>query len=313
MQPSFCGYADGFTENSNILLIVLSVMNNDFDQIERVVQSSLKSGSRRRGLTEVEKLVIKSIVQSMTYQQASAKYLYTESSFQNAASRLFKDLSSVMGESINRRNFVDTIAKKQLVELDGNPVEKMKFERIQANLWVQGNKAKIVSVSYSAPQFLDVTEYLIKYSQHFDATFCLDVNIQLPVLEMLWKLCDVLQVPLPAPRHDKELILQLIKTALQKKSTLLLLRFDRSVKSMDSSLCSEYTDVLIALGKIDRSGCLLVLENDLVGTTAEFKLALSHQLRSKIDACNKITQSFRLISINDDQQIICDLLETYLR
>jgi hypothetical protein len=288
-------------------------MSSEIDRIENLVQSLLKSSSRRRGLTEVEKLVVRSIVQRMTYQQASAKYLYTESSFQNAASRLFKDLSAVVGKSVNRRNFVDVIEKQQLEEPVTNYVEKIKFDRIQANLWLQANKAKMVSISYSAPQFLDITEYLVKYSQHFEATFCLDVDTNLPVLELLWKLCNTLQISVPDSRQNTPLLLQLIKTALKKNSTFLLLRFDRSIQSMNALICGEYTDVLLALGLIDRGGCLLVLENDTVGGEGNLNLSLSHRLRSKIDAGSKTFPNLRLISINDDQQIICDLLETYLR
>jgi hypothetical protein len=288
-------------------------MSSELDRIENLVQSSLKNSSRRRGLTEVEKLVVRSIVQRITYQQASAQYLYTESSFQNAASRLFKDLSSIMGKSVNRRNFVDVIEKKQLEEPIENHVEKIKFDRIQANFWLQANKAKMVAISYSAPQFLDITEYLVKYSQHFEATFCLDVDINLPVLELLWKLCNTLQIPLPDSRQDMPLLLQLIKTALKKNSTLLLLRFDRSIQPMNALICGEYTDMLIALGQSDRSGCLLVLENDMVEGKVDLNLSLSHRLRSKVDAGSKAFPNLRLISINDDQQIICDLLETYLR
>ncbi len=264
-------------------------MANDFKEIEYTVQCLLKDSNRQGGLTEVEKLVIGSIIQGMTYGQASAQYKYTESSLQNAASKLFKDLSRIIGVPINRRNFREIIQKEREVIPNTNNInnDQTVFDRIQANFWVRGNRAQIISVGYSARQVLEMTGYLIKYSPQFEATFCLDMSEKVSVIEMLWSLCGTLQITVPSPRNNVQNLLKIIGGVLQARSTLLVLRFDRSTSSIDRTLGSDCADALMSLAMMDRRGTLLVIDNDPVGSEAELKRSLGYQLRSKIEAVDK--------------------------
>jgi hypothetical protein len=90
-------------------------MSNDINQITAFANIFLQQSSlRKTGLTEAEKLVIDVISQGTTYKKAGIKYKYTESSLQNAASGLFKELSKVVGVTVNRRNFIDLLEKERL-------------------------------------------------------------------------------------------------------------------------------------------------------------------------------------------------------
>jgi hypothetical protein len=90
-------------------------MSYDPNEIIVFVTQLLRSSSGRKNLlTEMEKLVISSTIQGITYRQASIKYQYTESSFQNAASHLFREISDIIGIRVNRRNFTEIIGKEYL-------------------------------------------------------------------------------------------------------------------------------------------------------------------------------------------------------
>jgi hypothetical protein len=78
--------------------------------------------------------------------------------------------------------------------------------------------------------------------------------------------------------------------------------------------------MLVALAMMDWSGCLWMIDSDPVGNEAELKRSLGYQLRTKVEVLGKTPfgsmrklLGLRLISIEGDQQEICDLLQTYLR
>jgi hypothetical protein len=289
-------------------------MASDPKQIEYVVQQLLRSGGRVAGLTELEKLVIVSIVQKITYRQAGTEYKYTESSFQNAASKLFKDLSSIVRILINRRNFLEVMEEQRSKTSEPEVV----FDCIQANLWVSSEKARLVSISYQAPQVLDLTEYLVVYSQRFGATFCLDVVDKSSPLDLLWRLFNLLQATLPSSRHDTQALLKSIGAALKKRSTLLVIRFDRLPVGFDRAVIREYVQIFAALGMLENSGCWLIVDNDSAITEAEIRRSMSYQLRGAIDEVvlkpgrSKLPE-VRLIAIENDPPVIYELLQTYLK
>jgi hypothetical protein len=296
-------------------------MAPDPKPIEYFVRRLLQDGLRKAGLTELEKLIIASIVQNITYAQASAEYKYTESSLQNAAARLFKDLTQVLGLGVNRRNFLEVIEQARSDALDTEifESEKMVLNRIQAHIWVRSEKAQLVSISYQAPQVLDLTEYLLEYSQRFGATFCLDVEDNTLPLDLLWKLGHLLQVTSPNPCRDTyQVLLKSIGAALKKRSTLLVIRFDRLPLGADRALQREYVKIFAALGMLENSCCWLMVDNDLANTEAERKRSLSYLLQGAIDdvmlKSGRINGGgVRLISIENDQQVIDELLQAYLK
>jgi hypothetical protein len=293
-------------------------MTTNSTEIESFIKRLLRhSAIRKSGLTEVEQLVVASIVQETTYRQASIEYKYTESSFQNAASRLFKDLSLILGTPINRRNFLDLIKKEQFNGSKAGSEGEIAFDRLQANIWIRSNRAKLVSMSYKAQQILDLTEYLVQYSPQYEATFCLEVGDKSSPLEILWGLCHTLQIALPTPRNDVQALLRSIGLALKKRSTLLVMRFDKSPLGVEKSLHGNYIDTLMTLGLLENTGCLLVLDSDSMENEAELKRSLSYQLRRAIESraasLGKGKAKMRLIAIENDHQVICDILRIYLR
>jgi hypothetical protein len=297
-------------------------MAKDSESIEYVVQRLLQGGARLGGVTDLEKLVIKSIVERITYRQAGFKYKYTESSLQNVAARLFKELSSIIGVPINRRNFLEVIEKElevaPVIKVPG--VEEIVFDRIQANFWIRAGRAAIVSVGYSARQELEMTGYLIQYSPQFEATFCVDVSEKASVLEILWGLCGTLQIPLPTPRSNVAVLLKSIAAVLQLRPTLLVLRFDRLSPTAARPDRRDFAEMLAEIALMEWSGSLLVIDRDPVGNELELRRSLGYQLRNKLDAWGKVPfgdkrklLGLRLVSIEGDRQVICDLLQTYLR
>jgi hypothetical protein len=296
-------------------------MSTDTYDREDFLEQLLKSNSiRKGGLTTVERLVIASIAQKMTYQQASIKYQYTESSFQNAASRLFKDLSSIVGTSVSRQNVLSLIDKEQHLALNKANAGKLVFDRINADFWVRAERAQMISISYRANQIIDLTEYLVKYSSSFKATFCVDIDSDNTPLTTLLHLCDCLQIPTIPLGNNTQSLLQSIKLTMQKRSVLLVLRFDQTKEIRPQ--WGDYLDILITLGNIGNGTCLLVLHKELCNSS-DAKKSLDYQIRLAINVANGIQKSgsscnnnlskTRLISINNNQQIICNLMQTYMK
>jgi hypothetical protein len=288
------------------------------DFLEQLLQGH---AIRKGGLTAVEKLVIASISQKMTYQQASIKYQYTESSFQNAASRLFKDLSLIVGTSVNRQNILNLIDREQHAALKAADTCKLVIDRISADFWVRAERAQMISISYRANQILDLTEYLVKYSPSFKTTFCADVESDSSPLKTLLHLCDCLQIPTLSFSHDSQALLKSIKLTLQRRSVLLVLRFDQSKEI--KSQWGDYIDILITLGNIGNGTCLLLLHKELEYSSLDTKKSLDYQVRLAINVATGIQKTEsngnnnlskpRLISINNNQQIICNLMQTYMK
>jgi hypothetical protein len=280
------------------------------------VKQLLKNNARQSAnLTELEMLVISIVVKKVTYRQASIQHQYTESSFQNAASHLFKELSLALGTPVNRRNFVEVLEKEWLLIQEVENSSSIVFDRLQASFWIRSEKAKLVSISYRANHTLDITSYLVNYSPQFEATYCLDLSLKSSPLELLWSLCHSLQVPLPTPKNDLSALIKMISSALKRHRTLFVLRFDQLAEvEMNRARQSEYAEILATLGLMENSSCLLTLDNDPMTNDAEINRSLNHQLRSAVDlrAGKQKILAPRLISIENDVKIVCDILKTYL-
>lgn len=284
------------------------------NEIALFIKQLLKNNSRgSAALTELEMIVIGVIIKNITYRQASIQYQYTESSFQNAASHLFKELSLVLGTPVNRRNFVEVLEKEWLLIQEVESSSSVVFDRLQSSFWIRSEKAKLVSISYHANHLLDITSYLISYSPQFEATYCLDLSSKSSPLELLWSLCHSLQLSLPTPKNDLSALLKIIGSALKQHRTLFVLRFDQVEVHRDRP--GESAEILATLGLMDNSSCLLTLDNDPMSNDAEINRSLNHQLKLAVDlrAGKQKILAPRLISIENDVKIVCDILKTYLR
>jgi hypothetical protein len=297
---------------------MIAKMSTDTYQIVAMTERLLQNGSlRRRGLTDLEKLTIDSIIQNTSYRQASLQHQYTESSFQNAASRIFKGLSETIGVQtrVNRRNFVELLEQEyeriQATEDDREIV----FDRLLASLWIGDGRAQMASISYQANRNLDLNNYLVKYSPKFEATFCLDVERDGCPTELLWNLCQSLQIDWSLTSQDPKTLLDLIKVVLQKRRTLLVLRFDRSTWRTVQMERAEYTEILMALALIESGSCVLTIDRDSMASELEVKRSLAYQLRLGMERWNgeQNAEGLRLVAIENDRQSICNILETYLK
>jgi hypothetical protein len=298
-----------------------TVLSQLIDIVEHLIQ---ESPQRKGGLKRLEKLAIASIIQGTTYSEASLKHGYTESSFQNAASRLFKDLSPLLGMTVNRKNFEQVVEKAWETIQEARRHEEIVFNRLQVQVWICEERAKLVSLSYEAKQILDITDYLVDYSPQFAATFCVDVGEKNSPLELLWNLYQTLQVALPMPKNDPQALLQSISDALQRRKTLLILRFDSLRDGSESQLLDpncplrdEYAEILRTVSRGAGQSCLIAIENDPLTDESPARQSLSDQLRSTVQSPasgdSGAKTALRLVSIENDRQGICELLQTYLR
>ncbi len=286
------------------------------NEIVLLVKQLLENNSRgSANLTELEILVINVVMKKVTYRQASIQYQYTESSFQNAASRLFKELSLALGTRISRQNFAEILEKEWLLAAQTAGASATVFDQLQASLWIRSEKAKLVSINYQANHLLDITSYLIKYSPQFEVTYCIDVSNKSSTLDLLWSLCHSLQLPLPTPKNDLPALLKTISSSLKQHRTLLVMRFDQLAADMNRVIQREYAELLVTLGLLDNASCLLTLDNDLMSNEMEVRRSLNHQLRLAIDTKSSRPKSLtpRMISIENDLQSVCDILKTYLK
>jgi hypothetical protein len=297
-----------------------TVLSQLTDIVEHLIQGSPR---RKGGLKRLERLAIASIIQKTTYSEASVKHGYTESSFQNAASLLFKDLSPILGITVNRKNFEQVVEEAWETMQEAKRHEEIVFDRLQVQMWICAERAKLISLSYDANRILDITDYLVDYSPQFAAAFCVDVGEKNSPLELLWNLYQTLQVALPMPKNDPQALLQSISDALQQRKTLLILRFDSLGDVSQSQLLNpspvrgEYAEILRAIGLGAGSSCLIAIDNDPVTDEIQAQQSLSDQLRSTVESAaswdSGAKMALRLVSIDNDQQGICELLQTYLR
>jgi hypothetical protein len=293
-----------------------TVLSQLTDIVEHLIQDSPR---RKGGLKRLERLAIASIIQKTTYSEASLKHGYTESSFQNAASLLFKDLSPILGITVNRKNFEQVVEEAWETMQEAKRHEEIVFDRLQVQVWICQERAKLISLSYDANRILDITDYLVDYSPQFVATFCVDVGEKNSLLELLWNLYQTLQVALPMPRHDPQALLQSISDALKQRKTLLVLRFDslRLPLTPNRPVRSEYAEILRAVGLGEGPSCLIAIDNDPVADEIQIQQSLSDQLRSTVESPaswdSGAKMALRLVSIKNDRQGICELLQTYLR
>jgi hypothetical protein len=291
------------------------VMPTGSNEIVLFVKQLLRNNAgRNANLTELEMLVISIVIKKVTYRQASIQYQYTESSFQNAASHLFKELSLVLGTPVNRRNFAEVLEKEWLLTQEVENSSSIVFDRLQSSFWIRSEKAKLVSISYHANHLLDITSYLVSYSPQFEATYCLDLSSKDSPLGLLWSLCHSLQLPLPTPKNDLTALLKIVGLALKQHRTLFVLRFDQLAAETNRDRPGESAEILATLGLMENSSCLLTLDNDPMSNDAEIKRSLNHQLRLAVDtrAGKQKILPPRLISIENDVKIVCDILKTYL-
>jgi hypothetical protein len=314
-------------------------MAADFDSpTERLSQRVLAlaeqllndGGLRRGGLTELERLTIGCILANTSYRQASLAHQYTESSFQNAASRLFKDLSLTLSKKLSRRNFVammeEEFDRRQAAGLEGEIV----FDWLQAQLWLREKQAQIVSISYQANQVLDIADYLVIFSPQFAATLCLNASVRGSLLELLRSLCQSLHVTIPKAKEDIPSLLKLVGGALRRRKTLLVLRFDgrkpvgdhRLSLAGSKRLMMEYAQILVALALMNHDSCLLILDADPMTSEEERQRSLGYLLRQAIDGSESAAESrvtkarrsaLRLICLENDRQSICDVMQAYIR
>jgi hypothetical protein len=299
-------------------------MAKDFDRVLTLAEQLLNdSGLGRGGLTELEKLTIKCIFANNSYRQASIDHQYTESSLQNAASRLFKDLSLPLGKKLNRRNFIEVMGaeddRRRAAALDG----KIVFDRLHAQLWLQDKRARIVSISYQANQVLDITDYLVIFSPQFAMTLCVNPSQKGSLLELLWSFCQSLQVAIPKTNGQHvPTFLKLIGGAMRRRKTLLVLRFDYLNFSGSQRLMMEYVQILVALGLMNHESCLLILDSDPMTSEEERQRSMGYLLRKAIDAPDLVGESrgakarraaLRLICLENDRQVICDVMQAYIR
>jgi hypothetical protein len=282
-----------------------TAMSIDHDAIENTIQQLLQNnGEHKWQLTKMEKLVINSIIQKITYAEAGAKYQYTESSFQNAASKFFKKLSRILGLVVNRHNLLNVVA--ELTASSSVAPPPVAFERLQANLWVNTSreKAQLISISYQSSQLLDIKEYLLNYSPYFQATCCLDVSANSEP-EFLQSIGDALLVHF----YDACTLLESINLVLQRCPTLLVLRFDSSARDItDRSLWAKYAEIIVNISFAAHQSCLLVIDQE------SSDRSLVHDLRVMIDRLipQKQMPKLRMIVINYDVQVISEVLKTYL-
>jgi hypothetical protein len=303
----------------------------NFDRVMALAEQLLNDGGLRRGgLTELERLTIGCILANTSYRQASLAHQYTESSFQNAASRLFKDLSLILSKKLIRRNFVEVMGeeydRRRAAELEGEIV----FDWLQAQLWLREKQAQIVSISYQANQVLDIADYLVIFSPQFAATLCLTVGGQGSSVELLWSLCQSLQVTIPKAKENVPSLLKLIGGALRRRKTLLVLRFDRLNLAGSKRLMMEYAQILVALGLMNHDSCLLILDADPMMSEEERQRSLGYLLRRAITygtaelndgsesaGESRVTKArrsaLRLICLENDRQSICDVMQAYIR
>jgi hypothetical protein len=314
-------------------------MAANFDRVLALAEKLLNDGGLRKGgLTELEKLTIGCILSGTSYRQASLAHRYTESSFQNAASRLFKDLSLTLNKKLSRRNFLEVMEeefdRRRAAELKGEIV----FEWLQAQLWLREKQAQLVSVSYRANQVLDISDYLVIFSPQFAMTLCVNASEQGSSVELLWNLCQSLQVTIPKTRGDVSGLLKLVGGALRRRKTLLVLRFDgrrpvgdhRLNLAISKRLMMEYVQILIALAVMNHQSCLLILDADPVTNEEERQRSMGYLLRQAItygtaelnDEPESVGESrvtkarraaLRLICLENDRQSICDVMQAYIR
>jgi hypothetical protein len=280
-------------------------------EIAGIVQSLLENSStKKKKLTEAEKLVISSVIEKNTYREVSIQHKYKESSLQSAASRLFKELSPIVGKAINRQNFMELIQGGIQPNSEASKKDAHVIDHVKASLWILDEVAQIVSISSGERHRVDISKYLVHHSKNFAATFYLNVSNE--SLGLLQQLCNTLQIPNAGFRSNEQSLLRSIRDFLSRHSVLLILRFNHSFAGID---WSEYARRLAVLGLHRGQGRLLVFDDDLSNNEIEVRSSLAYQLQLAISLLTDQSELMtpRLIAVNNDTQVISDFLQNYLK
>ncbi len=278
-----------------------------------------KHQMRKGGLTELEKLTLDSVAQGKTYRQASEQYAYTESSFQNAASRLFREISIATGQTVRRRNLVNTLEQQDLeLRIQGGFRENT-FKESSSQFWLRNGRAAIITITYKADGILDINDYLTEFSQHFTAVHCLSIVAETNPLQFLWMLCNHLDIPLPKMHNNVSEIIKSIVAALKARKTLMIVRFDHPGGDPSSSMgvsqqelrsnLKAYAAAITEIGIARTKSCFLILDNSSIQPYAANPELVTYHIRQELSGSDNL----RVISLNNSMPDTWKLLQSQFR
>jgi hypothetical protein len=187
---------------------------------------------RQAQLTGREECVLNALFDDQTYQQAGKDSGYSEGTLQNAASKLFRDLSHIFDRDINRRNCQVII--KAIMGPDDH--QNHQIENAQAainiDLWMLVNHCQLLTLrSTEATQDKELLQsFFYRYYTHFHRAIWIDVNLFNSLPEVLTELITSLE-PIDLTFLTTDQMLKLLIDRLREQRCLIAMNCSASEPS----------------------------------------------------------------------------------
>jgi hypothetical protein len=192
-------------------------------QIITFVDKVLKE-HRQAQLTPRESCILHALLEDRTYQQAGKDSGYSEGTLQNAASKLFRDLSIIFDRDINRRNCQVMIQSMMEVNNSSTRPSETFQAAINIDLWMLVNHCQLLTLrSSEAEQAKGLLQsFFYRYYTHFHRAIWIDINLFNSLPEVLAELITSLE-PIDLTLMTTEQMLKLLLERLREQRCLIAL------------------------------------------------------------------------------------------
>jgi hypothetical protein len=187
---------------------------------------------RKAQLTSREECVLEALLEEQTYLKAGKDNGYSEGTLQNAASKLFKDLSSIFDRDITRRNCQVIITEVMALDASQHSLSTTSQTTINIDLWMLVNHCQLITLRSTTPSQEKrlLQSFFYRYYGHFHRAIWLDINLFESFRAVLADLITTLN-----PMTD------LTYTNIDRMQELLMecLREQRCLIAIDCSACAS--------------------------------------------------------------------------
>jgi hypothetical protein len=189
---------------------------------------------RQAQLTGREECVLNALFEDQTYQQAGKDSRYSEGTLQNAASKLFKDLSHIFDRDINRRNCQVII--KAVMERGSSPSHQIEQAQaaISIDLWMLLNHCQLLTLRSTAAQQDKglLQSFFYRYYTHFHRAIWIDISLFDSLPKVLAELITSLD-PIDLTFLSTDQMLKLLVERLREQRCLIAINCSASAPNCD--------------------------------------------------------------------------------
>jgi hypothetical protein len=215
--------------------------------------------NRTKHITPREVCVIEAVLDGQTYQRAGSTSGYSEGSLQNAAAKLFADLSLLLGGiKVSRRNF-RVVMTKWIESNTGDGRTAL----VTANMWVLSDRIQLVAIDneLNAERTFSVPRLLDEYSGRFERTICCQVWQQDPLKDLMYGLMGSAgAVQARALEEGDPDVLRQIVESFRQHSSLVIVEYDATHANNMQFTAAGRLEALRSVVEHAHNSCLVLVD-----------------------------------------------------